>query len=405
MGFVTCRRAGVVVSPSCLRFPPRRVFGQNQIVRLPSYIHRRVEHVALALSLIVTCSSDVAHAQINPRVALLEQAGWKALDAGQTEVAARAFREALAEDAKSPRLRLGLAFAAFAQRKDSEAKAALEQALALEPTLPGARELLGRVLYRTGDLDGAIRVYSALLAGKSADHPLVQLHDRWRREADLRDRMSVAVGSGFTVAFEGEEDAALASQALASLERASTRIGALLGVYPLAPVPVVLYTGEQFRDITRAPQWAGGAFDGTIRVPMRGALNDPRELDRVLAHEFAHALVHTLAPRGVPTWLNEGLAAALEHDPIDGSKTAPTVEPPALIPLGRLGTSFGPLSAADAQRAYATSAFAVRRLLDEAGGVAIANLLRDIGSGENFDAAFSRRMPRSLDDFQSSLAR
>lgn len=156
-------------------------------------------------------------------------------------------------------------------------------------------------------MNGAIRVYGVLVSGKSPDHPLVQLFERWRREADLRDRMSLAVSSGFTMAFEGGEDADLAAQALALLERAATRVGGVLGVSPLAPIPVVLYTGEQFRDITRAPRWAGGAFDGTIRIPMRGALSDP----------------------------------------------------------------------------------------------AIANLLRDVGSGENFESAFNRRMPRSLDDFEA----
>lgn len=372
-------------------------------MRLARPINRILGRVAFVATATTIVGSASVYAQINPRAALLEQAGWKALDAGQAEAAERAFREALVEDPKSPRLHLGAAVAAFAQRKDAEAKAAVEGALALEPTLAGAREVLGPVLYRTGDLDGAIRVYSALVAGKPSDHPLVRLHDRWRREADLRDRMNLAAGSGFTVAFEGEEDTELAAQALASLERAAARIGGLLGAHQLAPIAVVLYTGEQFRDITRAPRWAGGAFDGTIRIPMRGALSDPNELDRVLAHEFTHALVHTLAPRGVPTWLNEGLAVALERDSIDTSRTSASDESAALVPLRRLVTSFGPLSAADAKRAYATSAVAVRRLLDEAGGVAIANLLRDLGSGEPFEAAFRRRMPRSFDEFESSL--
>ena len=47
---------------------------------------------------------------------------------------------------------------------------------------------------------------------------------------------------------------------------------------------------------------------------MRGAVEKGEELDRVLAHEFAHALIRSLATRGVPTWLNEGLASVLESD-------------------------------------------------------------------------------------------
>ena len=47
---------------------------------------------------------------------------------------------------------------------------------------------------------------------------------------------------------------------------------------------------------------------------MRGAGEKGEDLDRVLAHEFAHALIRSLATRGLPTWLNEGLASVLEGD-------------------------------------------------------------------------------------------
>ena len=150
-----------------------------------------------------------------------------------------------------------------------------------------------------------------------------------------------------------------------SIERASVRIWDVLSFYPTKPIAVVLYTNEQFRDITRSPAWAAGAFDGTIRIPMRGALANPAELDRVLAHEYTHALVHELAAGSVPAWLDEGLAAALERD-------SPREAPPAedRVPLRTLEKSFGRLSDRDVKRAYALSAFAVRRLLDDAGGAA-----------------------------------
>ena len=61
-----------------------------------------------------------------------------------------------------------------------------------------------------------------------------------------------------------------------------------------------------------APVWAAAVFDGRIRVPIRGALAHPEELDRVLSHELAHAFVHSIAPRGVPVWLNEGIAMFFE---------------------------------------------------------------------------------------------
>ena len=251
-----------------------------------------------------------AFAQIDPRTTLLEQSAWKALGSGQTESAAETFREALATDPRNPRLHLGAAMAAFVQRRDIDARAAIDRALALDPKLAAARELLGRLLYRTGDIDGAILAFEALVQESPQGVALAETLDRWRREAELHRGMYLAGRAGFTVAVDGPGDDALAQRALDSLERASTRIGAALSHYPTAPIAVVLYTNEQFRDITRAPPWAGGAFDGTIRIPMRGALADAAEFDRVLAHEYTHALVYDLARSGVPTWLHEGLAVA-----------------------------------------------------------------------------------------------
>jgi hypothetical protein len=165
---------------------------------------------------------------------------------------------------------------------------------------------------------------------------------------------------------------------------------------------VVLYTGEQFHDITRSPAWAAGAYDGRIRVPMRGALDDGQELDRVLAHEFAHALVNTLAPRNVPTWLNEGLATALEADSLGWARDR-VARASAPMSLTTLRSSFGRLTGDQAQLAYATSALAVSRLLDEAGGFAMTNLLRDLGDGVDFEEAFLHRIQRPFATFLTGL--
>ncbi|PYR32171.1 MAG: hypothetical protein DMF92_03020 [Acidobacteria bacterium] len=314
---------------------------------------------------VLTCGA-VSQAQIDPRNALLERAGWDALVAGQPHAAAESFREAIASDPKNPRLHLGAGTAAYLERRDAEAKEALDYALMLDPRMTRARALLGQVLHRSGDLLGAIRAYETLTAEATDDKEALAVLDRWHREA------------------------ALAAKALDSLERAYWRIGDTLGTYPAEPIAVVLYTGEQFRDITRSPPWAAGAYDGTIRVPMRGALDNEKELDRVLAHEFTHALVRTLAAHGVPTWLNEGLATALESGDLRWAERQ-LRQAPAPVSLASLLASFGRFSGDQAQLAYATSAMAVRVILEEAGGFAVANLLRDLGDDVDFDAAFAHR--------------
>jgi tetratricopeptide (TPR) repeat protein len=362
----------------------------------------RVARVATAviavLTLVVTCAS----AQTDPKTAMLARAGWDALARNQPREAADAFREAIARDPRNADLHLGAGTAAFLERRDADARAALERALGLDPTLARAREILGLVLYRSGDVVAAVREYERLPNTPEYDPARVRL-ERWRREADLHGRMTSVAGAWFTVSFEGDADAELAARALASIERAADRIGLVLSAYPNQPISVVLYTSEQFRDITRAPIWAGGAYDGTVRVPMRGALANPQELDRVLAHEYTHALVHSLAPRNVPAWLHEGLAAALETD-LNQVNGAADSEPLPAGALAALQTSFGRFTGEQAKLAYDMSARAARQLLDEAGGFAVANLLRDLGQGVDFNEAFLHRIQRPFASFEADLS-
>jgi tetratricopeptide (TPR) repeat protein len=340
--------------------------------------------------------------QNSPRVAMLEQIGWDAINANQLPRAVAAFKEAISLDPKNASLRLGAGTAAFLQRHDADAKAHLEQALLLDPKLGLARVRLAQVARRQTDFQEAIRLMEIAAADNPGDEGVRDTLNRWKRERELHERMRLEVGDFFTVSFEGPQDQALAAQALESLTRAYWRIGDVFGAYPPKSVPVVLYTREQFRDVTRSPQWAAAAYDGIIRVPMRGAGEKGEDLDRVLSHEFTHALIRSLATRSLPTWLNEGLASVLESDDIGWATR--TVNKVGRMPsLRRLSEPFAKLSGGDAQYAYAASAVAARRLLDEAGGVAIANLLRDLGDGVDFAAAFERRIQRSLADFEASL--
>lgn len=232
--------------------------------------------VALVSVLLLSAFAAAAAAQIDPRTALVERAAWAALDAGQARAAADGFREAIAADPRNARLHLGAAMAAALERRDQDARDECERAIALNPKLDEARLLLGQIQYRMGETLLAMRTYEDLLAASPDQREAQATLERWRRELTLRDRMQQAVGAHFTVSFAGPAEEALASEALAILDRAYWRIGQTLDIYPTDPVPVVLYTAEQFRDITRSPSWAAGAYDGTIRVPMRGALSGAR---------------------------------------------------------------------------------------------------------------------------------
>jgi hypothetical protein len=172
----------------------------------------------------------------------------------------------------------------------------------------------------------------------------------------------------------------------------------VLSVYPSSSITVVLYTLQQFQDITRAPAWAGGLYDGQIRVAVKGALNHPEDLERLLVHEFVHALVAQVGGRNVPFWLNEGLATCLEPGGTEwaASVLERTSSQPA---LDRLHGSFEELNPSDVPTAYAKSTLAVKRLLDMRGAAAVITLLRDLRSGTRFETAFHQRLAMRYEDF------
>jgi tetratricopeptide (TPR) repeat protein len=330
------------------------------------------------------------------------RSGWDALNAGRTEEALGAFERALESSPRDPMLLLGAGVAAQVLGRTDPARRYLVDALRLRPALTEASLVLGEILYREGDLDGAIGTYEQALLHVS-DHPQIARRlEAWRKERDLHSRFGQKLGERFTVLFEGPAEEALAQQAAAILDAAYWRIGSALYTYPADIITVVLYTREQFRDITQSPEWAGGAYDGRIRVPVQGALQNTKEFERVLAHEFTHALVRSIAPRNVPVWLNEGIAVHFEGS--DPSARRDDVKRAAeLIPLRRLERSFRSLAPASARLAYAQSAVAVAMMLELGGAAALVNVLTDLGNGAAFTSAFERHMFMPYDEFEKRL--
>jgi tetratricopeptide (TPR) repeat protein len=327
---------------------------------------------------------------------------WAALRAGQHDDAAGAFALAINATPNDPTLHFGAGMAEYLLGRPTVAQHSLERALALAPQFTAASLLLGDILYRGSDLDTALRVYEAALAYAPADKMLNARIEALRREAALHRDFFQSQGSHFTVLFEGPADEALARRAIEILESAYFRVGAALSTFPERVVTVVLYTREQFRDITRSPQWAAGAYDGRIRIPVQGVDSDSQELERVLTHEFTHALVQSIAPRGVPTWLNEGLAVLFE--PTGEAWTDTQLSNPGpRLPLEQLAGSFERLAKDEARLAYAQSAGLVRAMLNHGGPAAVVGVLQDLAAGESFPSALERRLFISYDTFIAGL--
>jgi tetratricopeptide (TPR) repeat protein len=333
------------------------------------------------------CLTVLALASIHAEssVTELNDAGWKALRNGNGDRAEALFAEALTLRPNDPVLVLGSGAAAQAQGHHREAILRLQRALDLEPSLTVASQLLGRIAYDEGEVDLAIRTFEKALKYAPNDPELARTLDAWHREADVHHTFEERRYDRFRVMFEGRAEESLAAQATSTLTSAFWRIGEKLGEYPSNTIVVILYTEKQFRDITRAPEWSGGQYDGRIRIPVAGASQKPELFERVLTHELTHAMVASIDPRGLPTWLNEGLAQFFDGtDPKAALRRMKTLGRP--IPLKNLEGSFAQLSAPDAQVAYDESLLAVSVLFDRP-GFGWTRLLHRLADGQSFQDA------------------
>jgi len=353
------------------------------------------------LACLLVLSSVPARAQTT--VADLADAGWQAVTKGDADRAASAFREALARRPRDPVLNLGAGVAAHLQGRENDATLLLQKALQIEPALTQASALLGEIVYRGGDLDLAIKTYEAALAHAPGNPALQQRLDAWRGEASAYRGFETVKDDRFAVMFEGPVEHKLAARATAVLGDAFWRIGKVIGEYPNNPINVILYTDKQFRDITGAPEWAGGGFDGQIRMPVRGALQNLGEFDRILTHELTHAMLRSVAPRNVPAWLNEGLAMYFEgYNPkaVESGLASARV----FVPLTALRSSFTRLNATQAAVAYAESLFATAVLMERIEPSGLSQLLQELGGGQPIEQAVER-FGFTFDDFEAKLAR
>jgi tetratricopeptide (TPR) repeat protein len=333
-----------------------------------------------------------------------------ALD-GEAALKERRYDDALASFSAAARLVPGDAslqlltgYSAYMLGQFATAREPLERALALNPKLTNASTMLAGVLYRLGKVTDAVRTLEAAQKYAPADKEVADLLARWKPEAKVQNDSYEARGAHFSVRFQGPADDLVARRILELLEDAYRRVGGVLASYPTEPVTVMLYTQEQFRASSNAPDWAVASFDGRIKIPTVGALQKPEELKSTLTHEFVHAVVAELAGGSAPKWLNEGLAELLQSD--DYSRIERVLaRVPKRLPLSQLERDFGALAADDVPLAYAQSAMAVRKMIDLRGATAVAALLQALGRGDRFDRAFEATIFMRYEDFAATVAR
>ena len=233
---------------------------------------------------------------------------------------------------------------------------------------------------------------------------------RAEREMDAEWDFDETRSAHFTIGFAGGERESQAAADLVAhgLENAYFHDGSKLDLYPGERVPVVLYSSEDFHDVTQTPGWTAGVYDGRIKLPVGGlADTDEAVLQRTLRHEYGHVLVHQLTRGRCPVWLNEGVAIWAEEDR-DGDRAEWALQGISGKRLFRLADLAGPFTRLPPERvpvAYAQSYLAVRALVDRHGSQRLRALLEKIGSGVSFERAYQDVLYGDAAAFEADLLR
>lgn len=328
----------------------------------------------------------------------LNDEGIAALEAGEVTAAIEAFEACHEGDPDEPvyahNLAEALTRAAMSQHERGEAEERLaaiqmlERATRLDPSREKLKGLLGR----------------------------------WKRSEAAEEGFFVHRTTHFEVAYDLARDEVRGEidQVGELLEEAYLTFSEAFAVRPVEEgrprIRAVLYTREGFDRVTGIGPWAGGVYDGTIRVPVGDLRRELARVRTVLRHELLHAFVQVKGGPQVPAWLNEGLAQWLEQDTpaaraAEVERARARLAGHALFDLDTLAGSLASWEDEDAiARAYAQALALVGWIGDryqnndvQSVGV-LFEMVAACGEGEPVSETFERRIGLSLETVQEDMA-
>jgi tetratricopeptide (TPR) repeat protein len=287
----------------------------------------------------------------------------------------------------------------------NEAVAQAEHAVKLAPRSAEALQVLGLAEYDSGRFAKAIESWKRAQELQPSEAVAAYLA-KAEREAGVEEKFSERESKHFVLRYEGHQAGfGFASELLYTLDRQYGELERELGFAPESTITVILYTEQQFFDVTQGPSWADGLNDGKVRVPVHDLSGVTPRLEAVLRHEMAHSFVHSMTHGRCPVWLNEGIAQ-MEEPRSSSSFAAPLAnlfQSGRAVPLRYLEGSFTRLSPQQARLAYAESLAATEYLRSAYGLYALRRVLELLNDGEAPEAALSSATRANYKEFESGL--
>lgn len=285
-----------------------------------------------------------------------------------------------------PDLALKIA-AAFQKTENPGAAIALLQEITERvPDNARLHAMLGRLLYRNGELaesDFHLRRSTEI---NPSEPDTLKFIEKIEREASIEKDLQTFTSVHFSLSCPASYPEDWAEDMLEQLEEACSEVGEKLNFFPSQRSQVLIMQTDDFRRVHDLPDWAGGLYDGRIRLPVPGSNMRPDALRGAVMHEYTHHVIFLMASGNCPVWLNEGLAQLFEtgSDRMQSYSELPADS--TFKSLTALDTEFK--SNPGRQQAvmlYRSALGAASRLVAEYGWRRVAELVGNLATGGSFD--------------------
>lgn len=274
-------------------------------------------------------------------------------------------------------------------KKYDVARYELERARTLKADSAEVLYYLGLVEYETENRTQAMELWESALKLSPGRKEIIELIAKSRKETAVEISMDRGHSSRFDLSYDPGVDTGFALAILDVLESAANLVGAELGLFPETRVPVGIYKRVDFKTVTDSPDWAGGFYDGKIRLPF-GALKEITPVMRgVLFHEYAHVVIFELTRGNCPLWLNEGIAEMFGRMQYNRpmSEFGRAARRKTFTDFRKLESGFSSLATTDAALAYQQSYALVNHMVTNYGWHSIKQILSALGTGATIDEA------------------
>ena len=193
----------------------------------------------------------------------------------------------------------------------------LTDAINFDETNSSAYAFLGNIYYYTQELQKALVCFENAVKHDPEFDYAKQRIESIKKEISVEDKLTGAEDSIFKILYNSKDRNQDLRQIQQALWDAYYGIGALFQYYPQHSVIVILYSPEEFKTIRDTPNWVAGIYDGKIRIPYPEGIA-MAEVEKIIRHEYTHAIIHEISGGKCVNWLNEGLARIMEYKTYGG---------------------------------------------------------------------------------------